>query len=56
MIAVAGEEKRKSIEDAFERSSISLTRVGQMSDDPYEPETDGPPLEELWALLKRTHV
>jgi hydrogenase maturation factor len=56
MIAVAGEEKRKSIEGAFERSSISLTRVGQMTDDPYAQEKDGPPLEELWALLKRAPV
>ncbi|MDR2780457.1 MAG: hydrogenase expression protein [Synergistaceae bacterium] len=51
MIAVIGEERMKSAKETFDNSRVVLTRVGRISERPYEP--GGPPSEELWALLKR---
>ncbi|MDR1137742.1 MAG: hydrogenase expression protein [Synergistaceae bacterium] len=52
MIAVIGDDKAKLAGEIFEDSRIALTRVGRVCECPYAPEA-GPPIEELWALLKR---
>ncbi|MDR1965495.1 MAG: hydrogenase expression protein [Synergistaceae bacterium] len=53
MMAVAGEDNVKFIEGAFRGTAIPLTRVGRMTGKPYAPPGEGPPVEELWPLLKR---